>query len=63
MGNGTCITTKLKILELEVLNMKFKLIILLFLGVLMLSFDNALDLTENVEPPPIDKTALALSAI
>ena len=45
MGNGTCITTKLKILELEVLNMKFKLIILLFLGVLTTP---ALGQTNNV---------------
>jgi hypothetical protein len=34
VGNGTCTTTKLIILELEVLNMKFKLIILTFLGIL-----------------------------
>jgi hypothetical protein len=37
--------------------------LILDFGVLMLIFDNALDLTEKVEPPPIDKTALALSAI
>ena len=37
--------------------------LILVLGVLMLNFDKALDLTENVEPPPMDKTALALSAI
>ena len=34
MGNSSCIAKKLKIIELEVLNMKFKLIILTFLGIL-----------------------------
>ena len=34
VGNSSCIAKKLKIIELEVLNMKFKLIILTFLGIL-----------------------------
>lgn len=34
MGNSSCIAKKLKIIELEVLNMKFKLIILTFWGIL-----------------------------
>lgn len=37
--------------------------LILDFGVLMLSLDKVLDLTEKVEPPPMDKTALALSAI
>ena len=34
VGNSSCTAKKLKIIELEVLNMKFKLIILTFLGIL-----------------------------
>ena len=34
VGNSSCIAKKLKIIELEVLNMKFKLIILTFWGIL-----------------------------